>query len=69
MANGQSEGTRLVRIDDLRRCLATAFQRLQLEREDAEGLAGLLLDSELRGHPTMGSRCWGCWPPSTATAS
>ena len=37
MANGQSEGTRLVRIDDLRRCLATAFERLQLEREDAEG--------------------------------
>jgi prevent-host-death family protein len=53
MANGQSEGT-LVRIDDLRRCLATAFQRLQLEREDAEGLAGLLLDSELRGHPDHG---------------
>ena len=54
MANGQSEGTRLVRIDDLRRCLATAFERLQLEREDAEGLAGLLLDSELRGHPDHG---------------
>ena len=54
MANGQSEGTRLVRIDDLRRCLAAAFERLQLEREDAEGLAGLLLDSELRGHPDHG---------------
>ena len=32
MANDQSQDARLVRIDDLRRCLATAFERLQLER-------------------------------------
>ena len=54
MDNDQSQGARLVRIDDLRRCLAVAFQRLQLRREDAEGLGGLLVDSELRGHPDHG---------------
>jgi LDH2 family malate/lactate/ureidoglycolate dehydrogenase len=48
----QSE--RLVRIDDLHRCLATAFERLDLAREDAEALGGLLVDSELRGHPDHG---------------
>ena len=41
-------------IDDLRRCLATAFERLGLGAGDAEGLAELLLDSELRGHPHHG---------------
>jgi LDH2 family malate/lactate/ureidoglycolate dehydrogenase len=45
---------KLVRIDDLRRCLAGAFERLGLEAEDADGLAGLLLDSELRGHRDHG---------------
>jgi LDH2 family malate/lactate/ureidoglycolate dehydrogenase len=39
-----------VRIDDLRRCLAAALECLQLTLEDADGLAGLLVDSELRGH-------------------
>jgi LDH2 family malate/lactate/ureidoglycolate dehydrogenase len=52
--NDQDRGVRLVRIDDLRRCLAVAFERLQLTREDAEGLSGLLVDSELRGHPGHG---------------
>lgn len=47
-------GARLVRIDDLRRCLAAAFERLGLAAEDAEGLAGLLVDSELRGHSDHG---------------
>jgi LDH2 family malate/lactate/ureidoglycolate dehydrogenase len=55
----QDRGTRLVRIDDLRRSLATAFERLQLTREDAEGLAGLLVDSELRGHPGHGVAALG----------
>jgi LDH2 family malate/lactate/ureidoglycolate dehydrogenase len=59
MANGQSEGVRLVRIDDLRRCLAAAFERLQLAPEDADGLAGLLMDSELRGHPDHGVEALG----------
>lgn len=55
----QDRDTRLVRIDDLRRCLAVAFERLQLTREDAEGLAGLLVDSELRGHPDHGVAALG----------
>jgi LDH2 family malate/lactate/ureidoglycolate dehydrogenase len=59
MANGRSEGAPLVRIDDLRRCLAGAFERLQLAREDADGLAGLLVDSELRGHPDHGVAALG----------
>jgi len=54
MANHESERARLVRIEELRRCLATAFERLQLPPEDAEGLGGLLVDSELRGHPDHG---------------
>jgi LDH2 family malate/lactate/ureidoglycolate dehydrogenase/ketosteroid isomerase-like protein len=43
-----------VRIDDLRHCLAGAFERLELTAEGADGLAWLLLDSELRGHPDHG---------------
>jgi LDH2 family malate/lactate/ureidoglycolate dehydrogenase len=54
MADDRSAGARLVRIDDLRRCLASAFERLELTPEDAEGLAGLLVDSELRGHQDHG---------------
>jgi LDH2 family malate/lactate/ureidoglycolate dehydrogenase len=54
MADDRSPGARLVRIDDLRRCLGSAFERLDLTAEDADGLAGLLVDSELRGHPDHG---------------
>ena len=59
MADDQSKGARLVRIDDLRRCLAGAFERLHLTPEDAEGLGGLLVDSELRGHPDHGVAALG----------
>jgi LDH2 family malate/lactate/ureidoglycolate dehydrogenase len=59
MANDHGEGARLVRIDDLRRCLAIAFERLQLGSEDAEGLGGLLVESELRGHPGHGVAALG----------
>lgn len=59
MANDQTEGARLVEIDDLRRCLATAFERLELTTEHADGLAGLLVDSELRGHPDHGAAALG----------
>lgn len=45
---------RLVRIDDLRRCLTVAFERLRLTSVGAEELAGLLVDSELRGHSDHG---------------
>jgi LDH2 family malate/lactate/ureidoglycolate dehydrogenase len=59
VTDDQSEGAQLVRIDDLRRCLATAFERLELSSEDAEGLGGLLVDSELRGHPDHGVAALG----------
>jgi LDH2 family malate/lactate/ureidoglycolate dehydrogenase len=55
----QDRDTRLVRIDDLRRCLGVAFERLRLTRGDAEGLAGMLVDSELRGHPGHGVAALG----------
>jgi LDH2 family malate/lactate/ureidoglycolate dehydrogenase len=48
-----------VRIDDLRRCLAIAFQRLGLPTDDADGLGGLLVDSELRGHTDHGVAALG----------
>ncbi len=54
MAEDRGEGTRLVRIDDLRRCLTLALERLRLAPGDAEGLGGLLVDSELRGHAGHG---------------
>jgi LDH2 family malate/lactate/ureidoglycolate dehydrogenase len=50
----RSPRSRVVRIDDLRRCLRKAFKRLNLMADDAEAQAGLLLDSELRGHPDHG---------------
>jgi LDH2 family malate/lactate/ureidoglycolate dehydrogenase len=55
----RDRGARLVRLDDLRRCLAAAFERLRLTPEDAEGLSGLLVDSELRGHPGHGVAALG----------
>jgi LDH2 family malate/lactate/ureidoglycolate dehydrogenase len=48
------DGTRAVRIADLRRCLGIVFGRLRLTLGDAEGLSGLLVDSELRGHTDHG---------------
>jgi ureidoglycolate dehydrogenase (NAD+) len=49
----------LVRIDDLRRCLTGAFERLGLSPDDADGLAWLLVDSELRGHRDHGIAALG----------
>ena len=43
-----------VRIEDLRHCLIAAFERLELPREDADQVAEVLLDSELRGHESHG---------------
>jgi LDH2 family malate/lactate/ureidoglycolate dehydrogenase len=48
-----------VGIDELRRCLAGAFERLGLTGADAAGLAELLLDSELRGHHDHGAAALG----------
>ena len=54
MAEDRDDGARLVRIDELRCCLAGVFDRLQLAADDAEGLGELLVDSELRGHADHG---------------
>jgi LDH2 family malate/lactate/ureidoglycolate dehydrogenase len=43
-----------VRIDDLRACLGDAFATLGLDLTGADELAGLLVDSELRGHRDHG---------------
>ena len=67
-ADDRGTGVRRVRIDDLRRCLAVAFGRLRLAPQDAEGLGGLLLDSELRGHPDHGVAARPLLAGSTATA-
>lgn len=59
MANDQTEDARLVRIADLRRCLVAALERLQLTPDDAEGLPGLLVECELRGHAEHGVAALG----------
>jgi LDH2 family malate/lactate/ureidoglycolate dehydrogenase len=50
----QRSDERLVRIDDLRKCIAAVFERLNLAPEHADELAGLLVDSEIRGHSDHG---------------
>lgn len=44
----------VVGIGELHRCVATVFERLDLPAADADALAGLLVDTELRGHPDHG---------------
>jgi LDH2 family malate/lactate/ureidoglycolate dehydrogenase len=48
-----------VKIAELRRRLAGALERLGLEAGDADALAGLLVDSELRGHGDHGVAALG----------
>src|SRR6185295_4649334 len=48
-----------VRIEDLRACLAAAFGALGLDEGGADELAGLLIDSELRGHRDHGVAALG----------
>ena len=59
MADNLSDEKHLVRIEDLRRCLVGAFERLELPREDAQQVAEVLLDSELRGHDSHGVHLLG----------
>jgi len=47
----RSDGSQSVRLGDLRRCPTEAFERLELSSEDADGLAGLLVDQRSRRHP------------------
>lgn len=51
---GSDALTTVVRIEDLRGCLVQALGQLGLAPEDAADLAGLLIDSELRGHGDHG---------------
>jgi LDH2 family malate/lactate/ureidoglycolate dehydrogenase len=44
-----------VRIGDLHACIRAAFERLDLPNEHAAGIADLLVDAELRGHPDHGA--------------
>jgi LDH2 family malate/lactate/ureidoglycolate dehydrogenase len=59
MAENWRNELRLVRIEDLRYCLIAAFERLELPREDAEQVAAVLLDAELRGHESHGVHLLG----------
>src|SRR5918999_2157552 len=59
MAENWGDEMRLVRIEDLRDCLIAAFERLELPPEDAEQVAEVLLDSELRGHESHGVHLLG----------
>jgi len=54
VAENVADRARLVRIGDLRACVAAAFERVGLTVEDAEQVADVLLDSELRGHESHG---------------
>jgi LDH2 family malate/lactate/ureidoglycolate dehydrogenase len=48
-----------VRIEDLRSCLTGAFAALGLDEAGAGELAGLLVDSEMRGHRDHGAAVLG----------
>jgi LDH2 family malate/lactate/ureidoglycolate dehydrogenase len=50
---------RKVSIAELHRCLASACTKLGLGAEYADRLAGLLVDSELRGHRDHGIAAFG----------
>ncbi|PVY97483.1 Ldh family oxidoreductase [Actinomycetospora cinnamomea] len=54
MAHDPHGPDRTVAPGELQRCLQRVFERLGLDGEDAGPLAGLLLDSELRGHRDHG---------------
>jgi hypothetical protein len=56
MADDRSAGAQFVRIDDLRRCLATAFERLELTAEDARGWLGSWSIPSSVAIPTTASR-------------
>jgi LDH2 family malate/lactate/ureidoglycolate dehydrogenase len=59
MAENRGNEMHVVRNVDLRHCLIAAFERLELPREDAEQVAEVLLDSELRGHESHGVHLLG----------
>jgi LDH2 family malate/lactate/ureidoglycolate dehydrogenase len=54
MHDGSLSAGRLVPIDSLRRWLVMAFQRMEWSDAEAEQVADVYLDSELRGHESHG---------------
>jgi LDH2 family malate/lactate/ureidoglycolate dehydrogenase len=55
MAGESGDVARTVGIEALRSCLQRALERLEMPSDHAAGLAGLLVDNELRGHPDHGA--------------
>ena len=55
MAGETADVARTVRIKDLQATLQTSLEKLEMPSEHAAGLAGLLVDNELRGHPDHGA--------------
>src|ERR671910_524605 len=59
MVENSGNEMRMAQMEDLRHCLIAAFQRLELPPEDAEQVAEVMLDSELRGHENHGVHLLG----------
>ena len=55
MAGETGDVARTVRIEDLQACLQAALEKLDMPSDHAAGLAALLVDTELRGHPDPGA--------------
>ena len=59
MAQSTDNEGRVVRINALRRCVIEACLQLDLPRTDAEQVAEVLVDYELRGHDSHGVHLLG----------
>jgi len=59
MAQSTDNEGRVVRITELRRCVIEACLQLDLPRKDAEQVAEVLVDYELRGHESHGVHLLG----------
>src|SRR5262245_43803342 len=59
MAPLTDSDSRMVRIDDLRRCVIKACLQLELPQQDAEQITEVLVDYELRGHESHGVHLLG----------
>ena len=59
MAQSTDNEGRVVRINELRRCVIEACLQLDVPRKDAEQVAEVLVDYELRGHESHGVHLLG----------
>jgi len=53
VADSSADTAYFVRIDSLRGCVVSGLDRLDVRAADAEQIADVLLDLELRGHATV----------------